>query len=430
MNTLSRRSFFQGAAVALSATRVRGANDRINVGIIGIGGRGTAHLNSYVQIPDCQVAALCDVNQPARERAQARLRNATSTQAKEYKTMRQLFADKEVDAVSIATPNHWHALATIWACQASKDVYVEKPASYNVDESWRMVEVARQTKRMVQVGSQSRSLPKMIRAMQLLREGAIGKVYMAKGLCFKRRKSIGKTPVEPAPGGLDWSEFLGPAPMRPYTKNRFAYNWHWFWDTGNGDIGNQGIHQMDICRWGLGDVGMPKSAVSTGGKYVYDDDQETPNTQLATLDYGDKEIVFEVRGILTGPEGGNPVKGGNAAIGNLFLGSDGWMLATGRGFRVYKGENNELVMDDNARSEEDTTVAHMKNFLAACRSRKYNDLTAEIEIGATSAALVHFANISYRVGRKITWEDAKKSFVNDSDANKLLTRDYRKPYVV
>src|SRR5262245_137633 len=379
MNAISRRSFFQGAAVALSASRVMGANDRIQVGIIGIGGRGTAHLNSYVKISECQVAALCDVNQAARERAQARLLNATSTKGKEYKTMRDLFADKEIDAVSIATPNHWHALATIWACQAGKDVYVEKPASYNVHESWRMIEVARQTKRMVQVGSQSRSMPRMIKAMQLLKDGAIGQVYMAKGLCFKRRKSIGKTPVEPAPAGLDWSEFLGPAPMRPYTKNRFSYNWHWFWDTGNGDIGNQGIHQMDICRWGLGNAGLPKSAFSSGGKYVYDDDQETPNTQLATLDYGGREIVFDVRGILTGPEAGNAVRGGNT-VGNIFLGSDGWMWASGSGFKIYKGEKNDLVTDDNAKSEDDTTVLHMKNFLAACRSRNYRELNAEIEI--------------------------------------------------
>lgn len=430
MNTLSRRTFFQGAAVAASATRVMGANDRINVGLIGIGGRGTAHLNSYVKIQDCQVAALCDVNQAARERAQTRLSTASSAKAKEYKTMRELFDDKTIDAVSIATPNHWHALAAIWACQAGKDVYVEKPASYNVHESWRMVEVARQTKRMVQIGSQSRSLPTMIRAMQLLQDGVIGKVYLSRGLCFKRRKSIGKTPVEPVPPGLDWSEFLGPAPLRPYTRNRFAYNWHWFWDTGNGDIGNQGIHQMDICRWGLGEVKMPKSVVSTGGKYVYDDDQETPNTQLATLDYGDKEIVFEVRGLVSGPEGGNPVRG-NGAIGNMFFGSDGWMTTAGNSYRVYKGESNEKVMDETAgRGDDDSTVAHMKNFLAACRSRNHRDLTAEVEIGATSAALVHFANISYRVGRKLTWDDSKRAFAGDSEANKLLTRDYRKPYVV
>src|SRR5262245_34172945 len=211
MNTISRRTFFQGAAAALSAARVIGANGRINVGLIGIGGRGTSHLNSYVKIPDCQVAALCDVNQAARERAQTRLLNSTSTKAKEYKTMRELFADKEIDAVSIATPNHWHALATIWACQAGKDVYVEKPASYNVHESWRMVEVARQTRRMVQVGSQSRSLPAMIRAMQLLNEGVIGKVYLSKGLCLKPRTTIGNTPGEPIPAGLHWGDALTPA---------------------------------------------------------------------------------------------------------------------------------------------------------------------------------------------------------------------------
>ncbi|MBL8210212.1 MAG: Gfo/Idh/MocA family oxidoreductase, partial [Bryobacterales bacterium] len=186
MKNLSRRSFFQGAALAVSATRVQGANDRITVGLIGIGGRGTAHLNGYVKIPSAQITALCDVNQAARERAQTRLTTAGTEKAKEYADMRDLFADKSVDAVSVATPNHWHALTAIWACQAGKDVYVEKPASYNIHESWRMVEVARQTKRMVQVGSQSRSIPGCIKAMQLLKEGVIGEVYMAKGLCFKR----------------------------------------------------------------------------------------------------------------------------------------------------------------------------------------------------------------------------------------------------
>lgn len=428
MNGISRRTFFQGAAAAASAMRVQGANDRIRVGLAGIGGRGTAHLRSYTKIESCSIAGLCDVNQAARERAQTRLTAAGAQKAKEYVDMREMFADKQIDAVSIATPNHWHALAAIWACQAGKDVYVEKPASYNVHESWRMVDVARETKRMVQVGSQSRSAPHQIRAMQLLRDGVIGKVYLAKGLCFKRRKSIGKTPVEPVPAGVDWDKFLGPAPMRPFTKNRFAYNWHWFWDTGNGDLGNQGVHQMDICRWGLGEVKMPKSVVSTGGKYVYDDDQETPNTQLATYDYGGMEIVFEVRGLLTGPEASAPLKGGNT-VGNLFLGSEGWMWADGRTFQVFKGESNEQTMDERSAGGEDSTVLHMKNFLDACRSRNHKELTAEIEIGAMSATLCHLANISYRVGRKLAWDDASKRFVNDGEANKLLTRDYRKPYV-
>jgi predicted dehydrogenase len=428
MHNISRRTFFQGATLAAAATRVHGANDRIHVGLVGIGGRGSAHLGSYLTIETAQITGLCDVNQAARERAQARLK-AKSLQAKEYNDMRDMFADKNVDAVSIAAPNHWHSLAAIWACQAGKDVYVEKPASYNIHESLRMVEVARQTKRMVQVGSQSRSLPHVRRAMELLQSGVIGQVYAAKGLCFKRRKSIGKTPVQPVPAGLDWDKFLGPAPMRPYTKNRYAYNWHWFWDTGNGDLGNQGVHQMDICRWGLGEAKMPNFVVSTGGKYVYDDDQETPNTQLATYDYGGKEIIFEVRGFPTNPEGGLPVKGGNT-VGNLFLGSEGWMWCSGSGFQVYKGESNEKAMDEKGGGEDSSTALHMKNFLAACRSRNYRELNAEVEIGAMSATLCHLANVSYRVGRKLKVDVAKNRFVNDNEANALLTRDYRKPYVV
>jgi predicted dehydrogenase len=405
-----------------------GANDRVSLGIVGLGGRGMAHVGYYTRIPAAHIFALCDVNQAARERAQARLTKAGAEKGKEYKDMREMFADKNIDAVSIATPNHWHALATIWACQAGKDVYVEKPASYNIHEGWRMVETARKNNRMVQVGMQSRSTPHKIRAMQLLKEGTIGQLYMAKGLCFKRRKSIGHTPTEPVPAGLDWDLFLGPAPMRPFSKNRFAYNWHWFWDTGNGDIGNQGVHEFDIARWGMGDIGMPKTVVSTGGKYIYDDDQETPNTQLSTLGYGNAEIVFEVRGLLTGPEGGVPVGPGNV-VGNLFYGSDGWMWVDDSGFQVYKGEKNEKVMDEK-RSGGDGSILHMTNFLDACKSRNVKDLHGDVEVGAISAALCHLSNISYRVGHSLKWDDSARKFAGDAEANKLITRDYRKPYVV
>lgn len=429
MSEMTRRSFFQGAALAASATRVLGANDRLHIGIVGLGGRGSAHIGYYSKIEEARIVGLCDVNQAARERAVTRVKSiASGAQTKEYTDMREMFADKDIDAVSIATPNHWHSLATIWACQAGKDVYCEKPASYNVHESFRMIDVARQTKRMVQIGSQGRSTPHKIKAMQLLADGVIGKVYQSKGLCFKRRKSIGKTPPEPVPAGVDWNLFLGPAPMRPFTMNRFRYNWHWFWDTGNGDIGNQGVHEMDIARWGMPGALLPKSVVSSGGKYVYDDDQETPNTQFATFDYGGREIQFEVRGLLTGPEAGQPVRGANT-VGNIFLGSEGWMWVDGGKFIVYKGEKNEKAMEE-AGEEREGAVLHMKNFLAACKSRNYKELNADVEIGATSAALCHFANISYRVGRKLNWDNQARKFVNDSEANKLLTRDYRKPYVV
>jgi predicted dehydrogenase len=428
MSTWTRRHFFQGAAMAMAATRVVGANDRIRIGVIGIGGRGRDHIQSFLQIPTAQITGLCDVNQAARERAQSILAKAGAPKAEEFADMRKMLDSKEVDAVSIATPNHWHALATIWACRAGKDVYCEKPASHNIYEAYKMIEVARETKRMVQIGSQSRSTPHKIRAIQELQNGIIGPLYMAKGLCFKRRRSIGKTPPEPVPPGLDWDLFLGPAPMRPYTKNRFAYNWHWFWDTGNGDIGNQGIHEMDLCRWALGDIGLPQTAVSTGGKFVYDDDQETPNTQHASFSYGSKQITFEVRGLLTGPEGGQPV--GTYPVGNLYFGSDGWMWLDERGYQVYKGEKNELVADVKAERGKNTTVLHMENFLHACRTRNHKDLTADIEIGATSVILVHMANVSYRVGRLLHWDERGRNFGADAEANKLISRDYRAPYIV
>jgi predicted dehydrogenase len=429
MTPITRRSFYLGAAAAISAARVFGANDRIRVGIVGLGGRGTDHVKLYLRASSAQIAGLCDVNRPALAAAQARLAQANAPKAAEYNDMREMFANKELDAISIAAPNHWHALATIWACEAGKDVYVEKPASHNVHESYRMIDVVRRSGRIVQVGMQSRSTPHKIKAIGLLKSGVIGDLYAAKALCFKRRKSIGHAPVEPVPPGLDWSLFLGPAQMKEYTKLRFAYNWHWFWDTGNGDIGNQGVHQMDVARWGMGELGLPAKAASTGGKYVYTDDQETPNTQLATLSYPGREIVFDVRGLLTGPEGGLPVKPGNV-VGNLFYGANGWMWLDDEGFQIYTGEANEKVQDERRPGGEDGTFLHIQNFLAACRTRDAKSLHAPIEVGATSASLCHFANIGYRVGRTLTWDDAARRFTGDAQADALLTRNYRKPFVV
>ena len=428
----NRRTFIKTAgAAALTAaqwSRVMGANDRIHVGVIGLGGRGQDHVRNYLQIPGAQITALCDVNQSALERGQAAVRKQEGADPKGFSDMRKLFDDKDIDAVSMPLPNHWHALATIWACQAGKDVYCEKPASHNIWEGLKMVEAARKYKRMVQIGSQSRSIPHKVKAMQLLKDGAIGDVYMAKGLCFKRRKSIGKMPDLPKPpAGVEWDLFLGPAPMRAFNELRFKYNWHWFWDTGNGDIGNQGVHEMDIARWGLG-VGMPKSVVSTGGKYAYDDLQETPNTQFATFDYGGKELQFEVRGLLTGSEGALQRRGGNV-VGNLFYGTEGWMAVDGSGFQVYKGEKSEMTMDEKSTPGVETK-AHMENFLEACRSRKHEELHADIEIGAVSAALCHMANVSYRVGKKLSFDEKTMKFVGDVEANKLVSRSYRKPYAV
>jgi len=454
MDHKNTRRFFLGAMTAAAATRVWGANDIINVAIVGLGGRGSAHLNIYSKMSDVRVAGLCDVDQSALEKAQATLVRNTGNKAKEFADMRELFSDPAIQAVSIATPNHWHALAAIWAMKAGKDVYGEKPACYNIHEGQRMVEVAKETGRMMQVGSQHRSTPYKMRAMAAMQSGLIGDIYLAKGLCFKRRASIGHAPDSPTPAGVNWDLFLGPAPMRPFNTLRFKYNWHWFWDTGNGDIGNQGVHEIGLCRWAMSDPGWPKTAYAQGGKYAYTDDQETPNTLLADFDYGGREIIFEVRGLLTGAEGApvarstsapaagavapkttTPVKAItgsgkqlNIMVGNLFYGTEGWAAMSDSGFQAFKGESNELVMEDLP-EKGDTTALHMQNFLAVCRSRNPKELHDGLENAVKSANLCHLANISYRTGHKLTIENG--NFVNDAEAQKMQTRPaYRAPYIV
>jgi predicted dehydrogenase len=443
-----RRTFVKVAAAAIATARfpILGANDRINMGVIGLGGRGTDHMKFYSSLDaDCRIAAVCDVNQAARERGVALVKKLKGEEPKDFSDMRKMFESKDVDAVSITTPNHWHALATIWACQAGKDVYVEKPACHNVYEGDQMVKTARKYNRMVQVGSQSRSVPHKIKAVQLLRDGIIGTVYHARGECFRRRFSIGHTPDEPVPPGLDWSFFLGPAQMKPYSKNKFAYNWHWFWDTGNGDIGNQGVHEMDIALWGLGRNNWPKSVVCSGGKFAWKDDQETPNTQQVTFDYGDAQVTFDVRNLPTPPEGLGGLKGPNY-VGNIFFGTGGFMVVDQSGFQVYKStagdisgeaargsgagnkEKYEKTMDE--KGNNDPTEPHMKNFFDAIRARDHKLLHADIEIGARSADFCHLANIAYRVGRTLHPDASTGRFGQDKEANAMLTRNYRAPYVV
>ena len=318
-----------------------------------------------------------------------------------------------------------------------------------------MIEVMHQTGRVMQVGSQHRSTPYKMRAIEALQGGLIGNIYLAKGLCFKRRASIGHADDSPVPPGVDWDLFLGPAPMRPFNRLRFKYNWHWFWDTGNGDIGNQGVHEIGICRWALGDPGWPQTANAQGGKYAYTDDQETPNTLLAGYNYGTREIVFEVRGLLTGGEGipsarkpGPPAAGAvappnspaplatvphsgkplNIMVGDLFYGTDGWAAMSDAGFQAFKGESNEVVMEQLP-EKEDTTKLHMQNFLSAVRSRNQKELHDGLENAVLSAGLCHLANISYRTGRKLTLEEGP-TFENNAEANQLITRVYRKPYEV
>jgi predicted dehydrogenase len=443
----TRRRFAQAAAAAIATSRfpILGANDRVNVGIVGLGGRGNDHMNFYGTLDsECRMAAVCDVNQAARERASAKILKERGYSPKEFGDMRALFESKDIDAVSLPLPNHWHALAAIWACQAGKDVYVEKPACHNIFEGQKMVEAARKYKRMVQVGSQSRTIPHKAQAVQMIHDGAIGDLYLVRGICSRRRFSIGHTPDEAVPPGVDWDKFLGPAQYKPYSKNKFAYNWHWFFDTGNGDVGNQGIHEMDIGSWGLGRTDWPTTVMSTGGKYVWKDDQETPNTLQTAFNFGDVEMTFEVRNLPTPTEALSPLRPNY--VGNIFMGSKGFLVVDHSGFQLYKsagadisgeaargagagGQEKYEKSTTGAASGEDT-APHMKNFLNAVRSRDYKSLHAEIEIGARSAAFCHLANIAYRTGRMLKLDSKTGNILGDNEAGALMTRNYRKPYVV
>ncbi len=348
-----------------------------------------------------------------------------------------------------------------------KDVYGEKPACYNIYEGMRMIQAQRETRRMMQVGSQHRSWPFKIKAIAAMQQGLIGKVYMSKALCYKLRPSIGHTPDSPTPPGLNWDLFLGPAPMRPFNQKRFAYYWHWFWDTGNGDIGNQGVHETGVARWALGDPGWPKTATAFGGKFGIDDDTETPNTLTAGFSYGNAQLVIEVRGKMTNGEGvrqarvvtagpgaaaraGRPAEGAapgapaptqvgpannpiNVGVGNLFYGSEGWAAMSDQGFQAYKGDSSELIMEErNDRGSGDSTGLHMQNFLACVKSRREQDLHDPIANAVPSANLCHLANISYRVGRVLNIEPGvTPKFTGDAEATKMVSRPvYRKPYEV
>jgi predicted dehydrogenase len=428
---MNRRHFMMSSVAATAAQSVRttdSPNDTVRVAVVGCGGRGASHMGAWTSMPNVSLAALVDVDDTHAERYIGQLQRRNLNPVPTFRDIRKILDDKNIDAVSIATPNHWHTLQTIWACQAGKDVYVEKPCSHNVFESRQIVAAARKYKRMVQQGSQSRSSPALQEAVQKMKAGEFGEIYMARGLCFKSRNTIGKTPVEPVPPGVDYDMWLGPAPKRPFTKNRFHYNWHWFWDTGNGDFGNQGIHEVDIARWGLG-VTHPVKVSAIGGKFMFDDDQETPNTLNCAYEFNvngkPKMLEFEVRHWYSHNEGG--IGGGRPGntIGNTFYGSDGYLVIDG--YNKYYSFLGKEHKPGPSRTERDT---HFENFIGAVRSRKHTDLTAEIEEGAMSCTIMHLANISYRVGRTLHWDEKTWTCKGDPEATKMLTRNYRAPYIV
>jgi predicted dehydrogenase len=447
MDRLKRRDFLKksgmasagitlGAPAYIKGYAKNAPSDTVNVAVSGIRSRGgyyyggTGHTANFTKIKKSKVVAICDVDENLFPQAIADIEKLGGEKPRTVTDFRELLDDKDIDAVSIATPDHWHALQTIWACQAGKDVYIEKPISYTVDEGRKMVQAARKYNRVVQAGTNFRSSRMTRQAIQLIHDGIIGDVYMGRGIVFGHRPNIGRLPDTPIPKGVHWDLFLGPAPYRPFNENRFHYNWHWFWDTSTTEFGNNGVHGMDLVRWAMKKRELPVKIHCCGGFYVYDSDQEVPNFQMGTFEFADGKIMeTEVRSLFTNDEEDN--------TGGCFLyGSKGWMRITSNWYAVYLGKDNEpgpsLKKEDLEPDalEEADIEPHYANFIDCVISRKWQDLNADIQEGYLSTSMMLLGNIAYRTGRKLTFNPHAEKFVNDEDANTYLTRQFRPPYVM
>jgi predicted dehydrogenase len=425
---MKRRDFLRasaGMAGALAGTHLlptmasadepaqRSANERINVACIGVRGQGRSHVSGYAGRNNCIVTHICDTDSAVVGPAMTSAENQQRVRPTYVQDLRRIMDDRSIHVVSIATPNHWHALAAIWALQAGKDVYVEKPVSHNVWEGRRIVEIARQHNRICQTGTQIRSSTGIREAIEFLRSGELGRVQVARGLCYKRRPSIGKTEGEqPVPSTVDYDLWCGPAARQPLRRARLHYDWHWVWEYGNGDLGNQGIHQMDVARWGLGKTEMCRSAISVGGRFGYIDDGETANTQICVFDYGDAELIFEVRGLPTDPYR-------SASVGNVFHCTNGTLVIPSYTTAVaYNNDGQEIRRFTGS----DPLNAHIGNFISAVRSRRREDQHADILEGHISSALCHLGNISYRLGTPTPFNGRTGAFGDDRAAGETFER--------
>jgi predicted dehydrogenase len=490
MNKLNRRTFLKssiltGASVGLlpalgaddaapaassaaSKARVAGANDAIRFAVVGFNDRGKSHLGGLRAVEGCRLVALCDVDSKvlAREVENAKKKHEDVIG---YTDVRKLLENKDIDVVTFATPNHWHSLGSIWAVQAGKDVYVEKPISHNVWEGRKVVEAARAHNRIVQAGTQSRSSSGIREGIAWLKEGHLGKILRARGFCYKRRPSIGKVdgPQE-VPSNIDYDIWCGPAPKEPLMRKRLHYDWHWVWPSGNGDLGNQGIHQMDISRWFLGESELSPRILSVGGRLGYVDDGTTPNTLIVYHDYKAAPLIFEVRGL--------PESSGSDKM-DKYHGASVGVVIDCEGGSVLIPDYTEAIMRDKNEKEIKRfkgTSSHFANFVDAVRSRKHTDLNADILEGHLSSALCHTGNISYRLGKSqssaqcheeiksnnileeafsrmqehlsanqvdisktpvtlgvgLEMDPKREKFIGNAAADKYLTREYREPFVV
>ena len=486
MKTMDRRSFLNTSALASASigllpmlgckstnptvhTRVRGANEDIRVAVVGFNGRGRSHISGFRALKGVRVVALCDVDQNVLDKGVKEFQDRGET-VTGYQDIRQLLENSEIDVVSLATPNHWHALGAIWAVQAGKDVYVEKPVSHNIFEGRQTVAAARKYIRMVQTGSQCRSSVGLQEAIAWLQAGNHGKIIRARGLCYKRRASIGKA-EQPLviPASIDYDLWCGPAPKEvPLMRKKLHYDWHWVWPSGNGDLGNQGVHQMDIARWVLGENELAPTSFSIGGRLGYEDDGTTPNTHIVLHNYKKAPLLFEVRGL--------PASSTTDKMGNYHGASIGVVVDCEGGRVVIPSYDTAIVFDKAGKEIKKFSEGgdHFANFIKAVRSRKHTDLNADIQDGHLSAALCHTANISYRLGKQrspdairdavrnnpemaemlgrmeehlaanqvdlkkapatlgevLNMDITKETFLGNPAASRLRTRDYRKPFVV
>jgi predicted dehydrogenase len=414
---LSRRSFIAGSAALAAATYAGAAakpNDRIRLAIMGVHGRGTQLLRGFGKLEDVEVTHIIDPDENLFASTMKAARDAGQKEPKTEKDVRRVLDDAGVTAVVIAAPDHWHALGTVWACQAGKHVYVEKPVSHNLIEGRKMVEAARKYNRVVQVGTQRRSSPIHQSAREFIKSGKLGKVPFARAYIGGNRPSIGHKPDGPVPAGVDYNLWLGPAPERPFNPNRFHYEWHWQWETGTGEIGNNGIHGVDVLRMIL-DLDAPQKITSAGGKFFYDDDRVTPDTQTATFDFGHTTLVWEHR--IWAPK---PTK--SEAFSTTFYGEKGTLVFDRNGWHVEDGPE----ASDKGRDGGDTR--HLQNFIDCVRSGSRPN--ADIEEGHKSTRLCHLGNIAYRTGRTLHFDAATETIKNDPEANKLLGRSYRAPFVM
>jgi predicted dehydrogenase len=462
---MERRKFIKNTlagAAAINAplilnANIKGANDRMRVGVIGIRGMGQYHIRNYSELNNVEVAAVCDVDENLFAGV---IKNNLSDKGfktpKTYVDMRNLFEDKSIDAVSITTPNHWHTLAAIWAVQAGKHVSVEKPCCYNIFEGQKLLDAKKKYNVIIQDGAEQRSNPCAQTAVEFLHSGKLGEVYLAKGICYKRRDTIGKYPDGPVPEGATHSKaaftkdylsrvnydlWLGPAPKRPFNPNRFHYNWHWNWEYGNGDMGNQGVHEMDVARWGLG-VTLPTKITAMGGHFMFDDAQNTPNVLMALFEFpnnegqGDKKKIlqFEVRHWMTNKEvnlgddnsdSTGYMKSARNNVGNLYYGSEGYMVKNVDEWQTYMGKDCELGESGSGLGN------HYKNFIDTIRANDPSMLNGKIEEGVYSCMLMHMGNIAYRLGRSLEFDPSTMKFKNDDEANAMISREeYRHPFVI